>query len=91
MSDKIHPIRDGVVMSEGKQCMLDTLADAYDIQAEHGGAPLCVVFAFVSEKGGCKTGYHTLSPVEDRNSLYVARAVSCINMDVGEWDKVSQR
>jgi hypothetical protein len=89
--DRVRRIRDDVVLGEGKQTFLDTIASAYD---EHvcltGEEPVCVVFALVGETGTAKTGYHTLSPVEDRNALFVARGVQVLRIDEHTWDSVSR-
>lgn len=90
MADNIHALP-GVVISEGKQTFLDTIAKAYDDVASQGkGEPVAVVFAFVAELGNGRTGYHSLSAVSDRNSLYIARAVSMIEHDGIQWDDGSR-
>lgn len=64
------------------------MAEAYDLLTEEDGKPVvAVVFAFVTIDGGVRTGYHTLSEVQSRNKLYVARGVSALNADLIEWDK----
>lgn len=86
MSDhKIKCIRPGVVMSEGKQHLLDTIAQAYDDLAEQS-EPVALVFALVTDSGGCRTGYHTLSAIDGRNALHVARGIQCLNIDQHLWD-----
>lgn len=85
--DKIKAIREDVVFSEGKQTMLDTFAAAFDELAADGREPVAMVFAFVTVNGNCRTGYHTLSEVDDSNALHIARGVACINMDMHVWDK----
>jgi hypothetical protein len=86
VSDNVVGLR-GVVPSQGKQTLLDTVAVAYDELAKHG-EPVCVVFAVVAEKGACRTGYHTLSPIDDRNCLYISRAATAIMADLANvWDE----
>lgn len=87
--DKVTPIRDDVVMTKDKQTFLDTIAKYYDETTAtfEGEAPVAIVFAFVVEKGGCRAGYHTLDVIDDRNLLYISRAVTCIQTDIGTWDK----
>lgn len=68
--------------------MLDTAAEAFDQLAEEDGHKVvAMVFAFVSETGGVRTGYHTLREIQDRNNLYISRAATAINADLIEWDK----
>lgn len=86
MTDKIKGIRPDVVMSEGKQHLLDTLAQAFDDFSADGKEPVALVFALVTESGGCKTGYHTLSAIDGRNALHVARGIQCLNIDQHLWD-----
>lgn len=86
MSDhKITPIGAGVVMSEGKQQLLDHIAQTYDRIAADGAPPVALVFGLVTEFGGCDTGYYTMSPIEDRNTLYISRAVMCLVSDYKGW------
>ncbi len=86
MSDhKIKSIRPDVVLSEGKQHFLDTIAQAYDALAEQG-EPVAVVFALVTESGCVRTGYHTLSAIDGRNALHIARGIQCLNIDQITWD-----
>lgn len=88
MTDKVRTIRPDVIASEGKQHMLDTIAQAFDAAAATDGSePVAVVFALVTESGGCRTGYHTLSCIDGRNALHISRAVTCINMDLSTWDE----
>lgn len=87
MSDhKVRGIRPDVVASEGKQALLDTIAQTYDQLAADAGEPVCVVFGLVTPSGGVRTGYHTLSAIDGSNSLHISRAVMCINLDYAHWD-----
>lgn len=87
MSDhKITGIRPDVVLSEGKQAFLDTIAEAYDKLAADGAEPVAVVFALVGESGSVRTGYHTLSAIDGRNALHIARGVQCLLIDQHAWD-----
>lgn len=87
MSDhKVAGIRPDVVLSEGKQHLLDTIASAYDQLATDAGEPVALVFALVTESGAARTGYHTLSAIDGRNALHIARGIQCLNIDQHLWD-----
>ena len=82
----VQPIRPGVVLSEGKQAFLDTVAEAYDRLAENADQkPVALVFALVNTNGGVRSGYHTLEN-DGMTSLYVSRGVVALNVDVTQWD-----
>jgi histidinol phosphatase-like enzyme len=52
------------------------------------GEPVALVFALVSEQGGCCAGYFTLKQVEDRNTLFISRGVKAIEGDyIRKWAK----
>ena len=91
--DKIAPIRSDVVISEGKQCFLDTVADAFDeVTGACGSEPVCVVYALVTLDGKGRTGYHSLGPCDTDGrgtSLYVDRGLAMLTRDAAEWDKAS--
>lgn len=91
MSDNVRAIRADVIVSEGKQTLLDTVADAYDeLVARAGVEPVAIIFALVTETGGGRTGYHTLATVGDRSSLYVARGMQILELDAAVWDEDAQ-
>lgn len=85
--NNVSSIRPDVVVSEGKQTLLDTVAEAYDeLAAELGNEPVAIVFAVVGENGACRTGYCTLTAIQDRNALYIQRGAMAINADAMRWD-----
>jgi len=85
--DKIRPLRQGIVGSPDKQQFLDAVATAYDKLTGGPGPPVALVFAFVAETGEANPSYITLSKVDDRNLLYLARAVMALNSDYHVWDR----
>jgi hypothetical protein len=84
MAGNVTPLRANVSSSFRKQQMLDTIAAAFDDVAAKGNEPMTVVFALVDDLGGGLAGYQTLG-YEDRNALYVARAVQMIAADADGW------
>lgn len=86
MDDRVKPIREGVVPSQGKQDFLDTCSQIYDSCAERHGEPVAMVVAISSLDGGASTGYHTIKGAERPTSLYIARCVSVLHMDLAHWD-----
>lgn len=81
----VTPIHNGIILSESKQTLLDTVADSYDELSGRNSEPVCVVYAFVTETGETVTGYHTISKISDRNTLHIARAIMCLNSDHQGW------
>jgi hypothetical protein len=83
----VAPIRADVVISEGKQTFLDTVADAFDeMTAREGVEPLAIIYSLVCQNGSIRNGYHTLGECADVSSLYVSRGVMSLNADAMQWD-----
>lgn len=87
MDDTVKPIRKDIVILEGKQTFLDTVADAYDKLTHGGDEPVALVFGFVSEAGVTNPGYLTIAKVKDRNLLYISRAIMAMHSDFPVWER----
>lgn len=89
MSDhKIKGIRPDIVVSEGKQQFLDTLAHAYDrFTSELGHEPAALVYSLCSAKGAANAGYVTTIDDSGLVAMMVARSVVVTNQSLLDWEK----
>ena len=86
---KVVGIRGAPVEATFKQQLLDYIAQTYDELVAEGKCDIKgLVFSMVNEVGGCHTGYFTHTSIEKMNSLYICRAIVCINDDNANiWNK----
>lgn len=85
-NDNVLPLHESVVISDGKQSLLDYLAQAHDeLASKSGESVVAVVFAFVGADGACRPGYYTLDSVRSRNALYIARGAQGVLSRAEDW------